>query len=250
MLSKIEFTLDIKDLKGLNYSLSSKFHGVIMEHLEPEVADYLHISDLMPYSQNIEILEDKLIWRVFGINSFAYENIILNLAKKESFYIKALDTEIKCFDKRIESISDEKLFSDCFSNNSSRDIILEFKTTTAFKSNGKYLNFPDLRFILQSIMRKHDKFMSQEIYDIEAMDYFISNTSMISFNIRSSKFKVEKVYIPGFIGYIKYRIEGPQQIVNLANYMFRFAEYSGIGIKTSLGMGRIKIGGEDATEKI
>ena len=45
--------------------------------------------------------------------------------------------------------------------------------------------------------------------------------------------------IPSFIGNIDIYIRGPQTMTNLVNLLISFAKFSGIGIKTSIGMGGI-----------
>ena len=52
---------------------------------------------------------------------------------------------------------------------------------------------------------------------------------------------MEKVKIPAFIGKITIKLTGTKTMTNFANMLFEFGEYSGIGIKTSLGMGCIKL---------
>ena len=52
---------------------------------------------------------------------------------------------------------------------------------------------------------------------------------------------MEGVKIPGFKGDITIRIGGPQQMSNMAWMLAKFGEYAGVGIKTGIGMGAIKV---------
>lgn len=45
--------------------------------------------------------------------------------------------------------------------------------------------------------------------------------------------------IPAFIGEVIINVRGPQQLSNLANMLIEFGTYSGVGIKTGMGMGGI-----------
>jgi CRISPR-associated endoribonuclease Cas6 len=56
---------------------------------------------------------------------------------------------------------------------------------------------------------------------------------------------MEGVKIPSFVGKITFRMHGAQTMTNLAQMLFRFGEYSGIGIKTALGMGAVKMLSEE-----
>ena len=62
--------------------------------------------------------------------------------------------------------------------------------------------------------------------------------------MRSTRFHLEGVTIPSFIGEVTIKITGPQMMVNLANMLAAFGEYAGIGIKTSIGMGAVEINRE------
>ena len=52
MLGKLE--LKLRCAEELNYQMASLFHGVLMELIPSEYADYLHLSQLHPYSQHVE----------------------------------------------------------------------------------------------------------------------------------------------------------------------------------------------------
>ena len=52
MLSKIELKLNHSE--EIVYQMSSLFHGALMEMLPEEYAEYLHVSQLHPYTQHLE----------------------------------------------------------------------------------------------------------------------------------------------------------------------------------------------------
>ena len=56
--------------------------------------------------------------------------------------------------------------------------------------------------------------------------------------------QLDKIYrsiMRKYEGFIVIKVKGPQALVNLANVLLRYAEYSGIGIKAAIGMGAIQI---------
>ena len=61
------------------------------------------------------------------------------------------------------------------------------------------------------------------------------------YNLRSTKYLLGDVKIPSFFGEIECYINAPQHIVNMVHMLAEFAEYSGVGIKTTLGMGGIDV---------
>ena len=51
---------------------------------------------------------------------------------------------------------------------------------------------------------------------------------------------IDKGKVSGFIGHVNFKIKAQtRQINQLINLLLEFANYSGIGIKTAIGMGRV-----------
>ncbi len=55
MLARLE--LRLKSAGEIVYQMSSLFHGALMELLPEAYADYLHVSQLHPYTQHLEFRE-------------------------------------------------------------------------------------------------------------------------------------------------------------------------------------------------
>lgn len=52
---------------------------------------------------------------------------------------------------------------------------------------------------------------------------------------------MEGITIPSFIGSVKLKCTGNRKFRSLVNMLLKFGEYSGAGIKNSMGMGAIKV---------
>ena len=104
------------------------------------------------------------------------------------------------------------------------------------------MNYPSIRWIFQSLMNKHD-FVDGEnqLYDEEVLETLEQKCYISQYRLRSTFFSIEGVRIPSFLGSITICVKGNQSIVNLVNYLLMFGEYSGVGIKASMGMGAIQI---------
>lgn len=74
MLARLEMKLKCEE--ELNYQMSSLFHGVLMELLPKEYADYLHLSQLHPYTQHLEYKEKNWYWVVCCLNKETTKTII------------------------------------------------------------------------------------------------------------------------------------------------------------------------------
>lgn len=228
--------------KHYDVNISSLFHGFIFELLQEKDADILHLDGLKPYRQSIKFLPGEIEWKITTLNERAFDMMIKPLMKVEEITLKHKDVTLSVKDKALYTLSYEKLIEETYFKEASPYIHLYFHTPTAFKTQGQYLNYPDLRLIYQSAMRKFDSVVtSMKLYDEEALDHLVSHSKIIGYNLKSTFFHVEKVKIPSFVGGITIKVEGPQALRQVAGLLLRFGEYSGIGIKCTLGMGSVSV---------
>ena len=76
--------------EDFSFYQSSNLQGILMEHIEPSYASYLHQSAINPYSQFLEIRDNTFYWHINTLNRAAYDNIIRPLLFPEvtNFYLK------------------------------------------------------------------------------------------------------------------------------------------------------------------
>lgn len=243
MLCRMDLEIERKDDIYINQNISSLFHGVIMERIKKEYADAMHISNLRPYSQSIQITSEKIFWTICTVTDDAYENIIETLAKDDfnEVHLKNKNTRYKIISKKIEKISMDDFLYRYFFGNGERKLKIIFSSPCAFKTDGKYLFYPSVKHIMQSLAAKFEETQSGiSVYTPELIEDMEKNISIVQYNLKSRFFHMEGVRIPSFSGEITIKINGPDQFVNLANMLIFFGEYSGIGIKCALGMGAVK----------
>ena len=61
--------------------------------------------------------------------------------------------------------------------------------------------------------------------------------------LRTRYFFLENIRVRGFVGNLKIKIKGKDEMLyQLLNFLLKVSEYTGLGVKTALGMGGIKIG--------
>lgn len=244
MLSKIKITLRPERPVNMSVNMSSVMHGVLMELVGRETAEYLHTESLRPYSQHLEIADDEMIWNVCSLTEFAYEKIVKVLMDEglKEIYLKKHDVKFNIISRELTELPVKELSAGFYRENSDRYVKLRFLTPTAFKQNGKYTFYPDLSCIYGSLMRRMD-FVSLRngMYDEDLLEELTKRSDIVSYNLRTVKYHLEGVRIPAFIGWITIKITGAQSLINYVNMLMKFGEFSGLGIKTSLGMGAVKI---------
>ncbi|MCR5793322.1 MAG: CRISPR-associated endoribonuclease Cas6 [Lachnospiraceae bacterium] len=230
--------------RGQIINKTSLFQGALMEFLEADYVNVLHEQGLKPYTQNVYYENKQLIWRVVTLNEEAYEGIILKIlqSKRNEICIQHDESRFIILEKTITTKMYDELVKEYFFEDGSRYIKVNFYTPTAFKSEGKNVIYPDVRKVFNSLMNKFDCFAQQEsIKSDEVLEQLVEYTDIIQYNLRSVLFYMEGVKIPAFRGTATFKVNGPQSMVNLVNLLFRYGEYSGVGMKTAIGMGKINI---------
>ena len=82
-----------------------------------------------------------------------------------------------------------------------------------------------------------------KLEDENVINELLKKVYIEEYNLRTRYFFLENVRIKGFIGNIKIRIKSKDEMLwQLLNFLLQVSEYTGLGVKTALGMGGIKIG--------
>ncbi len=241
MLAKLDITL--KCTEKLSYQMSSLFHGALMEQVPDEYGEFLHQSRLHPYTQHLEMREKEWHWVVCCMDETAVQYIIRDaLLKLDCVEIKKKQLKIEIIGKEYSEIKQKELAKRFYEMQSGRYIELHFLTPTAFKQRGKYLFYPDIRCIYQSLMNKYDAVVKEEsMVDEEVLAQLFENTQVTRYDLKSVCFYMDSVKIPAFVGKITIKLAGAQTMANFARLLLEFGEYSGVGIKTAMGMGAYRI---------
>jgi len=244
MLTTLHIIMEKPRNCRISVNISSLLQGVLMEIVSSDTAEALHSGGRQPYSQYVEILEDKIVWTVQTLTRQAYEQMIVPLLdeKVSSIYLRHRDREFRILDKIQKQMSYEQLRRDYYFTNCSRFVTIQFVTPTAFKSKGEYIFYPTVRLLMQSFMLKYDACSDDgELFSEEVLEHFVEHVKIVKYKLRSYEFHLEGTKVPAFLGEITLKIGGAQAFVNLAEYLVRFGEFSGVGIKCGMGMGGIRV---------
>lgn len=242
MLSKLEMKLKIEGEEKLNYNMASLMQGVLMEKLQTEYVEKMHTHGLHPYQQFLQINKEDYRWNIHTVTKEAADNIIQKIMKETQFYVEKKDITMSVVQKKFSEVTYEQLLEQFYFKEGQRYVTLQFQTATSFKSNGTYIFYPSVKHIFQSVINKHNEFNKEtEISGENLLEELEQHIQIIQYHLRSTFFYVESVKIPAFIGWIKIKINGPQAMVNLVNFLLAYSEFSGIGVKCGMGMGACKI---------
>lgn len=229
--------------EGLNYNMGSLFHGYIMENINPAYAEYFHYNETNPFTSCIyrEKLSNKFFWRITTFNKKAYDIII-------SYFLENSEREIYIKHKNLKiSIKSFSLKKDSFENlflNSGKIKRIQFLTPTSYKSNGRTQIFPNIQTLILGVIKKINTHSDSIKFEDEIIiKQLLDKIEIRDYNLKTQFFHIEKVKIKGFIGTLDLTLkENDSALLELLNFIIQSSEYVGMGIKTSLGMGGVKIG--------
>jgi len=78
------------------------------------------------------------------------------------------------------------------------------------------------------------------MYDEDTLEELVTQSEIVRYRLQTIPFPLEKTNITGFIGNICIHIKGPETMARYVRMLAKFGEFSGVGIKTGMGMGAMK----------
>lgn len=227
-------TIHLLDFRS--YISGTELQGWLMEQIPNDYAEQLHNQSVNPYS--LYTARGKLVINALTDDFFEKIASILNLT-----IVKLTNHEaIKIERIEIETLTQKELAKIFYAESPVNQFEIIFNSPTSFKQNGEYVLFPTVGLIFQSVMRKYEALMDGESsIDEEMLHEIETHAKITSFNLRSKYFRVHGQPIPAFVGEIKITIFGANTLISYLRMLLTFGTFSGIGIKSSMGMGAILI---------
>lgn len=115
---------------------------------------------------------------------------------------------------------------------------IQFLSAASFKQNGRYVIFPQEKLILQSLVNRWNSFCEEyPLCDSDALRMLENSIYIRDYTLKTVRYHLKNVYIPAFVGKVTLDSRLPVPLAELWRAILLWADYSGIGIKTALGMG-------------
>lgn len=219
-----------------------------MERLPSQIVESFHQTGDNPFSLSVKGDRSAVFFVVNSLSDEVKEavsEILLDKSLTSLEFEKLTGITFEIEERSILNLSYSQLSRLFYGEDVKGWFNVQFVTPTAFKSQGEYQYFPDLRMIFQSLMRKYNHFFeSSDKIDFELLDEICKRTKIMGYRIHTQRFGVHNAYITGFQGNIVISCRGSQTIKNYVAMLLKFGEFTGVGVKTSLGMGAIQLKGE------
>ena len=163
------------------------------------------------------------------------------LSECTDIFLRKKGLSISVCNKRMHLKNDNELITEFYEKKCPKYLEIKFQTPTAFKSDGKYVIYPDLGLIYASLMRKYSAVSEAfDMFDEETLGALVEQSEIVRYRLQTVPFPLEKVQITGFTGSICIHIRGPETMARYLRMLFKFGEFAGVGIKTGMGMGAMK----------
>lgn len=240
-----ELILDLKaDSPNFGYYQSSNLQGVLMEWIASDDAQALHRQRRHPYSQCLLREDGQWRWHIRTTNQRANEQIIQPILSRNvsEFELTGKPMKISVLSRAYREIPQEKLLAHFYQRDYSRYLHMAFQSATAFKQSGRYQIFPDVRLIFQSLMQKYSASNDMiEMADKKTLEQLCRESEIVQYRLRSVKFPMEGMAIPAFMGTVTIKVKGASAMAKYARMLAEFGEFSGIGVKSAMGMGAMHL---------
>lgn len=231
-----------------SYNMGSVMHGMLMEKFTDLEKKSFHLQGLKPFTQHLSVDKNKnAVWRVCGLVENVEERLKEIIAvdfNDKDWYLKQKGYEIKSGgDIKIIEKSYAQIAEECFVQSSfKRNFRLKIRTPMGFKKDGGYVIFPSAELIIKSLYSKWGAFSKGLCLDDEEVcEQLCTNTYIVGYNLKSTKFKLESTAISSFIGSLEIGQSGPDALARLGRMLFEYSMFCGVGIKATLGMGGVEI---------
>ena len=123
-----------------------------------------------------------------------------------------------------------------------RQAEFNFITSASFKAFGNYKIYPDNAYIFRSLLKRWNAFCGGLVLEENNLEEHLAQAVKVTgYNLSLQQYSVGGAPIDAFKGRYRLIFRGTQSQNRIAALLAAYAEYAGIGVKTALGMGGVKI---------
>lgn len=197
-----------------------------------------------PYSQYaLARSTTSLEWKISTLTNEARQQIVgpINDAAFAGFRLRASGIATQVTSRSLEQNPLSQFARIFYARPETRKFRVEFLTPTAFKQSGEYVFWPDPRLVFQSLAQKYGAIVDGEEPDPGLIAEFGQSVRLSAFRVASAPFAVGAARVPGFTGSATFTVRGVDTFASYIAALLWFGEFSGCGIKASMGMGAIRV---------
>lgn len=226
----------------LDIGWAYRLYAALLEQLSPEQAQQIHEAPVAPLGQHLRFEAGRWIWEIGLLGEQGEQFLRPVLEQTDVYSLKDGAIKLRAKILQQETIDSlENLLEISPAKGCQHE--LYFRTPTAFKSQGEYLSLPSAKLLLQSLVKKwNGNFPECQIEDTDGEGLVVMSHRLHFqvFSLKSQRFWLKGKAVTGFTGKIVLEDRNQGFHSELVNALLYFSQFSGIGIKTALGMGGVE----------
>ncbi|MFC3931596.1 CRISPR-associated endoribonuclease Cas6 [Streptococcus dentapri] len=237
-----QITISFKKTSLSSEELAVKFQGFLLSQLPKEDGEQLHRLETNPYSLMVQTVGEQQFWTVNLLTDDMCDKLQNRLLSLETIQLDSYEKLIEIEKIEVKSLSTKQLVEMFNADCDQATFTIRFVSPTSFKSAGQYVIFPTVKLIFQSFMQKYGRlFPDISTFDENLLNYLVEHSKITSYQLQTRYFAVHRNKIPAFKGKLTIKVYGASTLKAFVKLMIAFSEFSGVGIKTSMGMGGVRI---------
>lgn len=240
MLHQFSLTLTSPALPPVNPSWGTVLHGMLTERLSPRMQEMIHGEGPRPFAQYLRIGEPGQVrWQINTWSDDFAQEVTAAFQPGGQMMLTQKNLPLTCLSVTHQAVTEEEWALPFFTDPQvQRMYDVQFHTPCSHKRDGEYLLFPQPDVMMRGLWRKMESLSGVvEMNDREAMEDAARSVAIANYRMHSTVFHLEGVHVGCFTGKMTMYLRGNPHLVRLSAMVLNFANYAGIGIKTSLGMG-------------
>lgn len=240
MIVQHKITLAVNEKKPVS-PMAYPLYAWLLSHGPKEEGDALHEQGIRPISQYVYREGERVQWVVNLLNEEAATFFEPILERADAALLH--QGVIPFGEHQVEKIdSVQTLMNRAGERNDENRFALELVTPTAFKQNGRYAVFPQESLVLQSLIARWGLcFPEFPLDDPDAVQAMLAGLHIVDYRLHTVRYSMKQTKIPSFLGRIILEAHLTAPLLEMFRTLYVFAPYAGIGIKSALGMGGVKI---------
>lgn len=242
-MDSFQITVDTHGIEP-NMFWGSLMHGWLNEQLPAPFPEQLHQDEVKPLSQWIEVRASGVFcWHIQSLDAQLSEALAALLTEGQTIAIRHMGAGFSIREVRRTTLAPSAYMKQIFlAPQPCQGLIVRFRTTTTHRTGGQYALFPSVELMGRSLRQRLCQIMPESpLADDEALEQVLAHVTLRRYKLQSSTFSLEGHYVTGYFGSLELHFSGPDPVNRLAEMLFGIAPWTGIGIKTALGMGGCEV---------
>ena len=240
MIQQHRIALDVGTMQ-VGATLAYPLYAWLLSCIPHEAGELLHDDGAKPISQYV-YRDGETFWWVVNLltdDAITLFAPVFEEKKAAALHLSSLpfmQHTVETFDSPQAIVSRAQALPDV------NRFQLTLLTPTAFKQQGRYVIFPQESLILQSLIHRWDMcFPEYPLDDSDAFQALLQGIRIADYTLRTMRHPLKQAKIPSFQGRLILEAHLPAPLMEIWKTLYVFAPYAGLGIKTALGMGGIKV---------